>query len=33
MAQTIDDSVFALILRFAGFNQKLSFHTDEFFEK
>ena len=33
MIQTIDDSVFSLILRFAGFNQKLSFHADEFFAK
>ena len=33
MTQTIDDSVFALILRFAGFNQELSFHSDEFFKK
>ncbi len=33
MTQTIDDSVFALIMRFAGFNQELSFHPDEFFKK
>ena len=33
MSQTIDDSVFALILRFAGFNQALSLHNDEFFKK
>ena len=33
MSQTIDDSVFALILRFAGFNQELSLHRDEFFKK
>ena len=33
MSQTIDDSVFALILRFAGFNQELSLHNDEFFKK
>ena len=33
MSQTIDDSVFALILRFAGFNQELSFHNDKFFKK
>ena len=32
MTQTIDDSTFALILRFAGFNQKLSFHDDEFYK-
>jgi hypothetical protein len=31
--QTVDDSLFALILRFAGFNQELSFHPDEFFKK
>ncbi len=33
MTQAIDDSLFALILRFAGFDQKLSFHPDEFFKK
>jgi len=33
MTQTIDDSVFALILRFAGFKQELSFSSDEFFKK
>jgi len=33
MTQTIDDSVFALILRFAGFNQELSLHSGEFFKK
>jgi hypothetical protein len=33
MTQTIDDSLFALILRFTGFNQELSFHPDEFFKK
>ncbi|MDX2494087.1 MAG: hypothetical protein QNK27_03910 [Desulfuromusa sp.] len=33
MTQTIDDSVFALILRFAGFKQELSFHTDDFLKK
>ncbi|NOQ41027.1 MAG: hypothetical protein GQ563_00800 [Desulfuromusa sp.] len=33
MTQTIDDSTFALILRFAGFNQEISFNTDEFFAK
>ena len=32
VTQTVDDSVFALILRFAGFNQKLSFRADEFFK-
>jgi transketolase len=31
--QTIDDSLFALILRFAGFNQELSFNPDEFLKK
>ncbi len=30
--QTVDNSVFALILRFAGFNQELSFRADEFFK-
>ena len=33
MTQTVDDSLFALILRFAGFNQELSFHPDEFCKK
>lgn len=33
MTQRIDDSVFALILRFAGFNHTLSLHSDEFFAK
>jgi len=33
MSKTIDDSLFALILRFAGFNQELSFHPDKFFKK
>lgn len=33
MTQTIDDSVFALILRFAGFKQELSFHADDFLKK
>jgi hypothetical protein len=33
MNQTIDDPVFALFLRFAGFNRELSSHDDEFFEK
>ncbi len=33
MTQTIDDSVFALILRFAGFDQELSLHPEEFFKK
>ena len=32
MTQTVDNSVFALILRFAGFNQELSFRADEFFK-
>ena len=32
MTQTVDDSVFALILRFAGFDQELSFRADEFFK-
>ena len=33
MSQTIDDTVFSLILRFAGYNQELSFHDEEFFKK
>ncbi|MFK5926085.1 MAG: hypothetical protein QM483_05605 [Desulfuromusa sp.] len=33
MSQLIDDTVFSLILRFAGFNQELSFHDDEFLKK
>ena len=33
MTQTIDDSLFALILRFAGFNRELSFHQDQFFKQ
>ena len=33
MTQTIDDSVFALILRFAGFDQELSLHPEVFFIK
>ena len=33
MIRTIDDPLFALILRFAGFNQKLTSHDNEFFKK
>ena len=33
MTRIIDDSVFALILRFAGFDQELSLHPEEFFKK
>jgi len=33
MIFTIDDSMFALILRFVGFNQEISFQNDEFLKK
>jgi hypothetical protein len=33
MSHSINDPLFALILRFAGFNQKLPPHNDEFFKK
>jgi len=33
MTRIIDDSAFALILRFAGFDQELSLHPEEFFKK
>jgi hypothetical protein len=33
MPRSIDDPLFALILRFAGFNQKVSLHNAEFFKK
>lgn len=33
MDQIVDDSVFSLILRFAGFNQKVSFHDEDFLKK
>jgi len=33
MDQLIDNTIFTLILRFTGFNQKLSLHDEEFFKK
>ena len=33
MIENIDDSMFALILRFIGFNQEISFHNREFLKR
>ena len=33
MIDNIEDSMFALILRFVGFNQEISFHNQEFLKK